>query len=297
MHPIHQSISDIEEELSSKNIINQYKNEFSLDVRRYFRDIDKVEIRKCGKTGLRYYYPESLIGDNYFYQSFLTKGDYSRDWEFDHKFAFQRVNPESTLLEIGCGSGKFLKKIRSKNVQAVGLELNEDMVSLCQNDGLNVTNESLSDFKYKNKNKFNTVCVFQVIEHVYYVQDFIEDMLYCLKENGKLIISTPNSNPYYAKYHKNETLNLPPHHMTLWNLETFNGVANHLQLKVNSHDYSDATTLNGDVFYCSMQRRKENKLFSDFKWLNFLISCAVVMKDRATNKPQGNFIVVEICKK
>ena len=283
------------ETLDVKRITEQYINEFQMDVKYKFENINEIEIRECSLSGLRYYYPNTTEGDKNFYRKLLKIGDYSRLWEFDHEYTFNKIEANSNVLEIGCGSGQFLKKLKLKNIDAEGIELNDDMVDICLRNNLKVSNELLSSYKLKNKARFNVICVFQVLEHIYHVQEFMEDILYCLKEGGKIFISTPNNHPYYAKYHKLETLNLPPHHMTLWNLAAFRGLSSLLNLELISHCYSIPTSLKGDIYYHSLQSKKEGGFFAKFKFFGLIYSAIIVCIKRSGEKEnQGNFIIVEL---
>jgi SAM-dependent methyltransferase len=81
------------------------------------------------------------------------------------------------------------------------------------------------------------VCSFQVLEHIYDVKSFLEASLHVLKPKGKLIIGVPNNEPYFLGYDKYATLNLPPHHMGLWNKSVFEKVAPLFNLKIIDVQY------------------------------------------------------------
>jgi hypothetical protein len=53
-----------------------------------------------------------------------------------------------------------------------------------------------------------------------------------LKKVGKLVIGVPNNEPYFQGYDKYCTLNLPPHHMGLWNKQVFEKAAPLFNLKL-----------------------------------------------------------------
>jgi SAM-dependent methyltransferase len=72
----------------------------------------------------------------------------------------------------------------------------------------------------------------KVLEHVYDINGFISENLKVLKKNGKLIIGVPNSNPYLYKKDVMHTLDLPPHHMGLWNKEAFQSLPKYFDMKL-----------------------------------------------------------------
>jgi hypothetical protein len=45
-----------------------------------------------------------------------------------------------------------------------------------------------------------------------------------LKPGGKLIIGVPNCEPWFRRFDKYEILNMPPHHMGLWNEKVFRAI-------------------------------------------------------------------------
>ncbi|MCU0240065.1 MAG: hypothetical protein MUC29_11540, partial [Pyrinomonadaceae bacterium] len=92
-------------QILSSDIVSLYKLQENTDVQKYFPD-DFVYILECEETGYRFYYPFELAGDAEFYQN-LRNSEYDRDEAEDHKFAYQHINQNDKLLEIGCGTGKF----------------------------------------------------------------------------------------------------------------------------------------------------------------------------------------------
>ena len=67
-----------------------------------------------------------------------------------------------------------------------------------------------------------------------YVRSFIESSLKLLKSGGRLIIGAPYNNPYLYVSDKYHTLNLPPHHVGLWNKSSFKSLEKYFQIEVKS---------------------------------------------------------------
>lgn len=207
---------------------------FKTNVKRFFENINEVEIRKCTKTGYRFYYPANIYGDGKFYEDLQTQdADYYPTDKWEHKIAEKFIDSNTQVLEIGCATGIFLDKCVAKNAQVRGLEFNEKALQISKVKGYNVTSEFLEEHAKGNKNLYDYVCSFQVLEHIYDVNSYFINALSCLKPNGKLIIGVPNSNPYIFKHDKLHTLNLPPHHAGLWNKNCIIKVADHFNLKVD----------------------------------------------------------------
>ena len=208
----------LEKEIPSRVIADNYQKQLGIDVSHFFKDTDKIQIYKCLKSGYRFYYPFDLCGDTQFYEKLEKFSWYYMDWKWEHEMAFRNIEPNSRVLEIGCGRGSFLERMRDKNIDYVGLELNPNAVSQGCSRGLKIFQESIKAHAEKNNSIYDVVCMFQVLEHVSEVRLFLNASLSVLKPGGLLIIGVPNNN--YCQYEsiilKDNILDMPPHHMGLW---------------------------------------------------------------------------------
>ena len=221
------------------DIINLYRKQLDMDVSAYFSKGDQFYIYRCEQTGYRFYYPEGMDGDGQFYADLQQRlGDgYYHDWKFENQMALDIVEPHHRVLDIGCGIGRFLERAKDKAAEVTGLELNQHAVNICRNNGLNVVNEMIGDHAGHKAEYYDVVCMFQVLEHIYDVRKFLEESLAVLKKGGKLVIGVPNNEPYFQGYDKYCTLNLPPHHMGLWNKGVFEKMAPGFNIKLQKTEY------------------------------------------------------------
>ena len=211
-------ISVLVETLDNNIVIEKYKKECQIDVSNYLTN-GPVQIYQCPASGYRFYFPKELMADGSFYEHLenITKGEYyNHRWE--HYEAARFINPADTMLEIGCGSGNFLKICRDKGVEHISaIDLNSQSIKKLKEEGFDASESTIEDYRKKNREKrFSFICSFQVLEHVYEVYGFLNSAIALLKNKGKLIIAVPNNNPYFLKHDKYHTLNLPPHHMGIW---------------------------------------------------------------------------------
>jgi 2-polyprenyl-3-methyl-5-hydroxy-6-metoxy-1,4-benzoquinol methylase len=228
--------------IESKDIIDLYRKQSNIDVSRFFTNVESVRIYECIQTGYRFYYPFTLIGDGKFYADLQnikmqSNVDYYRDWSYDNEFAFATISERDNVLEIGCGTGKFLERLKARKASFVGLELNVQAVDIAQQKGMDVRHELIEDFANYNQGLFTHVCAFQVLEHIASINSFISSSVKCLKSGGKLIFGVPNNEPYFQRFNEYETFNLPPHHMGLWNLKAFKNLADIFSLKFDDYIY------------------------------------------------------------
>ena len=125
----------------------------------------------------------------------------------------------------------FLKKIEEKNIQAIGLELNSQAIEVGLKAGLKIEKKSIEDFASEHQSEFDLVCSFQVLEHLSDTKKIIDSSLKILKPGGKLIISVPN-NDSFIKLDQKNILNMPPHHLGLWDKESLSNLPKFFDLKL-----------------------------------------------------------------
>jgi 2-polyprenyl-3-methyl-5-hydroxy-6-metoxy-1,4-benzoquinol methylase len=228
----HSSNVALETELTSKIIIDAYNKEYGIDINEYFQDATTIKIYKCLDSNYRFYYPFTLAGKSDLYEA-LQKYDWYYGLRKEHQVAETFIESSFNVLEIGCGSGFFLQKLQSKNIKCTGLEFNLEAIKTGREQGLNILKQDVCEHSNDEHEKYDIVCAFQVLEHICQVGDFIQAALDCLKPGGKLIVGVPNSNPYLYKYDKYFTLNLPPHHMGLWDKQTLINMQKVFNVKLN----------------------------------------------------------------
>lgn len=297
------------DEVNVKDIIKLYKDELNYDPGVYFKGLEKIDIYECVETAYRFYYPFHVEGDAKFYEDLQrlkvdSGGDYYRHWEFDHRFAFEKIHSDAWVLEIGCGVGSFLEKILPKTKNVFGLELNREAVRICQNKNLNVTGELIQQHAKTHPNLYDVVCAFQVLEHVTEVKSFLEACVECLKPGGKLIIGVPNNEPYYQRFNKYATLNLPPHHVGLWNINSFKKLERFYPIIVKDYGYEAPGRWHVDAY---LQAKKWTGIKTPIErhtWLEKMrmlalapVSVPKSLLRKFTKGINGGYIVVEFQKK
>lgn len=226
--------TDLTDTFRSADIIDLYKQQLNINVEKFFANSSSIHLYQCNDTGYKFYYPQKLDGDGMFYEALqneLGEG-YYHTWKFENQLAFDAIKPNEKVLDVGCGVGNFLLSAKKKTNTVFGLELNEKAIKVCTDKGLNVFHETLQKHAKEHSEYYDMVCMFQVLEHVYDVKDFITAALQVLKPGGKLIIGVPNNEPYFLGYDKYCTLNLPPHHMGLWNKKVFEKLASLFNLSI-----------------------------------------------------------------
>ncbi len=216
----------LEREISSSVLEDAYKKELGMDVSRFFKGTEKVSVYTCLDTGYQFYHPKTTAGDDSFYQDLEKFPWYYMDWKWEHGITAELLGKSDKVLEIGCARGGFIKKMKEKGVSVEGLELNSAAIKECKENGLTVYSHTIEEFSTIKPLFYDVVCSFQVLEHIYDVKSFIEASLAVLKPGGRMIISVPNNDSFILK--KSGTiLNMPPHHMGLWNMHSLIQLQHH----------------------------------------------------------------------
>lgn len=222
-------------EIKSIDIIEGYKSTYEIDVSGNLKGVPVIYLCECSKTKLNYYYPFNLDGDSGFYEALSRNDWYYHKDRWEHLAALKFIKDKNSVLEIGSGAGSFLKQLTNNiNVNYCGLELNREAIELAAKDSITLTNELLNDHVVTNSLKYDIVCSFQVYEHISKINEVFLDSIKALKKNGLLIVSVPNNDVGFIKNNKSTSkyLNMPPHHVNLFNEESLINIANFYRLKI-----------------------------------------------------------------
>jgi SAM-dependent methyltransferase len=110
-----------------------------------------------------------------------------------------RLNGSSgTLLDIGSGTGDFLKLAKENGWEAKGVEPNAAARNLAKQKNLEVfeTIDVLSGQTY------DVITLWHVLEHLPNLELATQKIALLLKPGGTLVVAVPNFNSYDAKYYK-----------------------------------------------------------------------------------------------
>lgn len=113
-----------------------------------------------------------------------------------YKFANKYVKDKS-VLDIACGSGYGSFFLKKDALDVVGADIDNKTIDYCKDnyklDNLEFLLIGRENNPYDFRKKFDIIVSFETIEHVGNVNNFITRLKECLKENGIIIISTPNN--------------------------------------------------------------------------------------------------------
>jgi 2-polyprenyl-3-methyl-5-hydroxy-6-metoxy-1,4-benzoquinol methylase len=242
-----------EGERSVARIVKEYAR-FGMDVSPYFGSRENIKVFRCQDTGYGFYYPLTLSGDGKFYETLQKFDWYYMPWKWEHEMSLEYVNDGAEILEVGCGQAAYLDRLSTlKKVRCTGLEINETAIR--DQGSVRVLNETVEKHALLNSGKYDVACSFEVLEHIAGVRSFINGQIDCLKNDGLLIISVPNnesfmsSDPYAA-------LNMPPHHMGLWDTTSLKNLEKEFPISLVEIRYEPLQTYHFESYIIS--RLKKN---------------------------------------
>lgn len=283
----------LKEIISVDKLIVDYKNQFDINIQKYFDGIANIKIYECVNTKYRFFYPFNIDGDGVFYEHLQKYDWYYMPWKWEHYITKKLLYGQEKVLEIGSGGLGFVENLFKSGYNITGLELNEESIIKAHKIGLNVLCETIQTHAINNFEKYDLVCSYQVLEHISDVNSFIQAQINCLKKGGKLIIAVPN-NDSFIKYTKGGLLNFPPHHMGLWNKSSLISLVNLFDIKVDKILFEPLQEYHLDWYINSMIQNRINKnkiirvVFKKLKLKNIFIN----LVKKCKSKIHGHTIMV-----
>lgn len=169
------------------------------------------------------------------------------------------LNTSNRLLDIGCGTGDFIKYVSRKNWSVIGLEPDEGA-------------RSLADFKLPGKihhidnlfelshQSFGIITMWHVLEHVSELNKYMAQLNLLLEKNGRLVIALPNPESADAKHYKKYWAAYDvPRHLYHFSIKNISELASNNGFLLNS-----TKPMVFDSFYVSMlsEKYKGGNIFS-----------------------------------
>ena len=195
---------------------------------------------RCSETGIEFAWPMTP-GNHAFYEWISSFDSYYTKyrWEYGKVNSLILENgpldPNFSILDVGCGTGDFLRGVNFlPNTSKFGLDLTVSSVEACLKSGLQAfcgTIEEGMESGYLKKGMFDVVTSFHCLEHVCDPVAFVRSLMDVTQKGGQIYLSTPYS-PMSFEDGWFDVLNHPPHHLTRWNLKSYQQLAKLLDIKM-----------------------------------------------------------------
>jgi len=180
--------------------------------------------------------------------------------------------PSGRVLDVGCGSGHFVKAMCDAGYDAIGVDLGAENETFAR-DNLRV--KVLNQNFLKMKGEFDIITLHQLIEHVPHPNDFISQAKSLLARDGLLILSTPNLSfarklAVLPRPILGDALGHPPNHCIL-----FDPIGMRLMLRNNGFIVKSISNNPTGLMTTSKIRRIADIIFNSTKLIgpNMIITC------------------------
>lgn len=156
-----------------------------------------------------------------------------------------------TLLDIGCGTGYFIRNVCKKKWIVTGIEKSKDVRDYAHRKfGLNIQD---SDYLFSiPKNTKDVITMWHVLEHIEKLDTTMDNLHRILNNSGTLFIAVPNKASVDAKHYKQDwaAYDVPRH---LWHFSP-----NDFEQLADKHNFKIVKTkaMYFDPFYIAMLSEK-----------------------------------------
>lgn len=169
-----------------------------------------------------------------------------------------QINPtKGKLLDVGCGTGYFLKEASNQNWRTTGIEPNSVAREIAQNKKIKVLG-TIDEIK-KDK-KFDVITLFHVLEHIHDLRKTGKKLIRHLKQFGTIIIAVPNIKSFDANfYNTNWAAYDVPRHLYHFDIESMEKFAEEIDMKIEQ-----IKPMKFDSYYVSLLSERYNKPEKNF---------------------------------
>ncbi len=203
---------------------------------------DSIPFRKNGKEDfwhkikLGYLYIRYGLnsGKKYYPYGFLMylAPPYIRaEWDTHMMRIPKTKNHKLKLLDVGCGSGEFLKRARLCGWQVKGVDFDKVCIDIARKNGLDVIHGSINAIE--KTERFDVITLSNVIEHVHNPMQLISQSIELLNTGGKLCILTPSCDgPGLRKWRENWTTLDTPRHLFILSKDSLKFISKEKNIKI-----------------------------------------------------------------
>jgi 2-polyprenyl-3-methyl-5-hydroxy-6-metoxy-1,4-benzoquinol methylase len=203
-------------------IIGWYRRDYRTDVAASFTGHETIKLYRCTACHLMYFDPMAAGGGD-LYDHLPTPQVTLAVPRADFLYVFDQIAAlrVTSLLDVGCGEGQFLRQA-SQACEVHGLEESErGKAALAR---LSIPTDELG-------RQYDLVTAIQVLEHVADAKGFLDFLVGKVKPGGYLFLSLPHPEFLLEKGCCVADL-FPPNHVTMWSPAALDSIASHYGLEI-----------------------------------------------------------------
>jgi 2-polyprenyl-3-methyl-5-hydroxy-6-metoxy-1,4-benzoquinol methylase len=189
--------------------------------------------------------PQSKL-DRYYPRGYYGSGKrFTRivEWLLDNLYNYRVYQIEQNqkpgkVLDIGCGRGLLLHKLRQRGWTPMGTELNEEAATYARERlGLPVTTQMVEEACFPD-GEFDLVILWHVLEHVQSPRAMLREVSRILKPGGTLLVAVPNFGSLEARLGGKGWFHLDvPRHLTHFTKATLQHALDRAGLTISSTNF------------------------------------------------------------
>ena len=199
-----------------------------------------VKYNRCGLVCLNPY-PEDIIKyyDAY-HKSFLEKDIFLFPLLFPDRIKkIKKFKTIGSILDIGCGGGNFLKDMQKEGWDIYGCDLSPYICDVARKTtgSKNIYSGDVLSLNLA-ENFFDVITLWHVLEHLTKPKETLIKISKLLKDDGMLIIESPDFSSIQSKFFKSKWFSLDlPRHIHQFSPKTMEKLLNSVNLKTFKKDY------------------------------------------------------------
>lgn len=151
----------------------------------------------------------------------------------------KRLKTIGRILDIGCGTGGFLSEMQKEGWDVYGCDIYPDACDTAKKEsGLkNVYNEDILFLNFPEK-FFDIITLWHVLEHLTNPQEALKKINYLLKEDGILIIESPDFSSWQSRFFRDKWYALDlPRHLYQFSPEVLERILESAGVRIFKRDY------------------------------------------------------------
>lgn len=114
----------------------------------------------------------------------------SKGLHLNYSIIADMIEKEANVLDLGCGDGTLLKKLKNKGIHARGVDINQDNIVKCLQKGLSVFQGDIDEGLHEYPDKsYDYVILNQTLQSTEKPDYVIDEML---RVGKKIVVSFPN---------------------------------------------------------------------------------------------------------
>jgi 2-polyprenyl-3-methyl-5-hydroxy-6-metoxy-1,4-benzoquinol methylase len=281
-------------------VCGEKKSEIFLSTKDYSVSGENFNVKKCKICTLKFTSPipsETEIikyynSENYISHSDTKKGFVNSLYHFVRKITLKnklalvnRTRKKGYLLDIGCGTGYFLKTCKKNGWRIAGTE--PDQRAREQAEKLTGQEIYSNIFQIEELKKFDVITLWHVLEHIHRLNESMIKIKTLLKDDGVVFIAVPNADSGDAKIYNSEWAAYDvPRHLYHFNIESMSMFCQRHEMKIEK-----IIAMPFDAWYVSMlsEDYKGNKGIKKY-FYSFLNGFLTNIKGMTSKKKYSSLI-------